>query len=213
MMEVPKTVRFGTEEVEVPIGSHICSLFRTDEERNNIAVPFVKQGIRDGVACKYVVSDQTAEHLRRALSASGLNVQKLEATGQLNVLTAADTYLRKDAFNYMEMIAFWETVCAEVRASGLPYARCTGETTFLRDGTPTFSQFLEYEAQLNNYVPNVPLVVLCQYNITKLSGNLVIGVLQTHPYAIMGGVLIRNPYYMPPEQFLAQERAVAAGSA
>ena len=213
-MQAPKTVRFGTEEVEVPIGSHICSLFRTDEERNNIAIPFVREGIRDGVSCKYVVSDQTAEHLRRALIASGLNVGTLEASGQLSILTAADTYLRKDAFNYREMIAFWENVSAEVRASNLPYARCTGETTFLREGTPSFAQFLEYEAELNNYVPNVPLVVLCQYNITKLSGDLVVGVLQTHPYAIMGGVLIRNPYYLPPEQFLAQHNAVGvAGSA
>ena len=200
----PKAVRFGTEEVEVPVGSHICSLFRTDEERNNIAIPFVREGIRDGVSCKYVVSDQTAEHLRRSLSASGLNVAMLEATGQLDILTAADTYLKRDAFNYREMIAFWENVCAEVRASRRPYARCTGETTFLQEGTPTVEQFLEYEARLNDYVPNAPLVVLCQYNMTKLSGELIVGVLQTHPYAVMGGVLIRNPYYVPPEQFLAR---------
>lgn len=210
-METRNTVRFGTEDTQIPIGSHICSLYRTEEERNNIAIPFVREGIRDGASCRYVVDDQTAEHLRRSLAETGVNVTALEASGQLKILTAADTYLRKDAFNYHEMIAFWETVTADVRASHLPYARCTGETTFLRQNAPGLEHFLEYEAELNNYVPHVPLVVLCQYNITKFSGDLIVGVLQTHPYAVMGGVLIRNPYYIPPEQFLAQHRPPAHG--
>lgn len=210
-MAIGNAVRFGAEDTQVPIGSHICSLYRTEEERNNIAIPFVQEGIRDGASCRYVVDDQTAEHLRRSLAASGANVTALEASGQLKILTAADTYLRKDAFNYHEMISFWDTVVDDLRSSNLPYSRCTGETTFLRQSSPGLETFLQYEAELNNYVPNVPLVVLCQYNITKFSGDLIVGVLQTHPYAVMGGVLIRNPYYIPPEQFLAQHRPPAAG--
>jgi MEDS: MEthanogen/methylotroph, DcmR Sensory domain len=206
-----RMVRFGTEETRVPVGSHICSLYRTEEERDNIAIPFTREGLREGASCRYVVDDQTAEHLRQALIASGLNVAALETTGQLKILTAADTYLRKDAFNYHEMIAFWEEVASDVRASNVPYARCTGETTFLQQSAPGLEHFLEYEAELNNYVPKLPLVVLCQYNITKFSGDLIVGVLQTHPYAVMGGVLIRNPYYIAPEQFLAQHRPPAAG--
>jgi hypothetical protein len=157
------------------------------------------------------VDDQTAEHLRRALASRGVNVSTLEAGGQLKILTAADTYLRKDAFNYHEMIAFWDTVVADVRASKRAYARCTGETTFLQQNAPGLNHFLEYESELNNYVPKVPLVVLCQYNVTKFNGELIVGVLQTHPYAVMGGVLIRNPYYVPPEQFLAQHKPPSGG--
>ncbi len=210
-MQMPHTVRFGTEEAMIPVGSHICSLYRTEEERNNIAIPFVEQGIRDDASCRYVVDDQTAEHLRRSLAATGIDVQSLEMSGQLKILTAADTYLRKDEFNYHEMIAFWDTVVADLHASHRQYARCTGETTFLQQRSPGLEHFLEYEAELNNYVPHVPLVVLCQYNITRFSGDLIVGVLQTHPYAVMGGVLIRNPYYVPPEQFLAQHRPPAHG--
>jgi hypothetical protein len=206
-----RQVRFGTEETLVPVGSHICSLYRSEQERDNIAIPFVREGIRDGASCRYVVDDQSAEHLRRGLGAIGMNVSALETSGQLKILTAADTYLQKDAFNYHEMIAFWEEVAADVRASKLPYSRCTGETTFLRQNAPGLEHFLEYEAHLNNCVPKMPLIVLCQYNITKFSGDLIVGVLQTHPYAVMGGVLIRNPYYIPPEQFLAQHQPPAPG--
>ncbi len=197
-------VRFGTEETTVPIGSHICLLYRTAAERDNIAVPFVRQGLEDGASCKYVVDDQTAEHLRMGLAASGVNVSTVESAGKLQILTAADTYLRNAPFNYHEMLAFWEAVGAEVRAANLPYSRCAGETAFLEQKAPGLEHFMEYEAQLNNYVPKLPLVVLCLYNLTKLSGDLVAGVLQTHPYVVMGGVLIHNPYYIPPEKFLNQ---------
>lgn len=209
-MHTYNSVRFGTEETEVPIGSHICLLYRTEQERDNIAVPFVREGIRDGAFCRYVVDEQTAEHLQRGLAEYGINVDAVQATGQFKILTAADTYLRAHAFNYHEMIKFWEGVAAEVRATQAPYARCAGETTFLQQSAPGLEHFLEYEAELNNYVPKLPIVVLCLYNITKFSGDLVAGVLQTHPYAVLGGVLIRNPYYIPPDKFLAQYRPAHA---
>lgn len=212
-MQTQKTVRFGTEETLVPVGSHICLLYRTEEERDRIAVPFVREGVRDGASCRYVVDDQTAEHLRQGLSAAGVNVAAVEASNQLKILTAADTYLRNAPFNYHEMFAFWDVVVEEVRAANLPYSRCAGETAFLQHGAPGLEHFMEYEAQLNNYVPKVPLVVLCLYNLMKLSGDLVAGVLQTHPYAVMGGVLIQNPYYIAPETFLAHHRPRAAGQA
>lgn len=208
-----QNVRFGTEDTQVPVGSHICLLYRTDEERDRIAVPFVREGVREGASCRYVVDDQTAEHLRKGLSDAGVNVASVEATGQVKILTAADTYLRNAPFNYHEMLAFWDVVVEEVRAAKLPYSRCAGETAFLQHRGPGLEHFMEYEAQLNNYIPKVPLVVLCLYNLMKLSGDLVAGVLQTHPYAVMGGVLIRNPYYIPPEQFLAQHKPRAGGSA
>lgn len=210
-MQSATSVRFGTEETQVPVGSHICLLYRTERERDNIAVPFLREGIRDNAMCRYVVDDQTAEHLEQGLASCGVNVTAVEASGQLKLLTAADTYLRKDAFNTQEMIAFWETVAAEMQAANVPYARCAGETTFLQQRAPGLEHFLEYEAELNNYIPTRPLVVLCLYNVMKFSGDLIAGVLQTHPYAVMGGVLIRNPYYIPPEQFLAQYRPPAGG--
>jgi hypothetical protein len=212
-MEAQNGVRFGTEDTKVPVGSHICLLYRNDEERDRIVLPFLREGVSDGAICRYVVDDQTAEHLRAGLASVGVNVSTVEATGQLKILTAADTYLRNAPFNYHEMLAFWDVVVEELRAGNVAYSRCAGETAFLQHGAPGLEHFMEYEAQLNNYIPKVPLIVLCLYNLLKLSGDLVAGVLQTHPYVVMGGVLIRNPYYMPPDQFLAQYKPSAVGSA
>ena len=212
-MHAPPEVRFGTEATKIQVGSHICLLYRTEEERDRIAVPFVREGVRDGAICRYVVDDQTAEHLRQGLTTAGVAVNTVEASGQLKILTAADTYLRHAPFDYREMFSFWDVVVEEVRAAKSSYSRCAGETAFLQQGAPGLENFMEYEAKLNNYVPTVPLVVLCLYNLMKLTGDLVAAVLQTHPYAVLGGVLIRNPYYISPDQFLAHYKPARAASA
>ena len=36
-------------------------------------------------------------------------------------------------------------------------------------------------------------------------------ILRTHPVALIGGVLQENPFFVPPDQFLRELRARAAG--
>ena len=36
---------------------------------------------------------------------------------------------------------------------------------------------------------------------------MVIDIMRTHPMVIIGGVLQENPFYVPPDQFLAELRA------
>jgi hypothetical protein len=38
--------------------------------------------------------------------------------------------------------------------------------------------------------------------VTKFSAALLMDILRTHPYAIVGGILQVNSFYVPPDQFL-----------
>jgi hypothetical protein len=40
------------------------------------------------------------------------------------------------------------------------------------------------------------------YNINKFSGKIIMKVLETHPYAIVGGMINQNPYYIDPDIWL-----------
>jgi hypothetical protein len=60
--------------------------------------------------------------------------------------------------------------------------------------------------------------VICAYDLSKFGGSVVVDALRTHPVVIMGGLLLENPFFVPPDQFLLeirQRRSVAktAGSA
>jgi hypothetical protein len=65
------------------------------------------------------------------------------------------------------------------------------------------SDLIGYENELNRIMSNFPQVNLCLYDLTRCSGELIMDVLKTHPKALLGGMVIDNPYYLEPDEFLA----------
>lgn len=74
------------------------------------------------------------------------------------------------------------------------------------------SGLLEYEARLN-LVPDPKDPVVCAYDLTKFTGDVIMDVLRTHPAIIVWGVLQENRFFVPPEQFLHRIREPQAGRA
>ena len=68
------------------------------------------------------------------------------------------------------------------------------------------SDLIEYEARFNLMHQGRRDPVICTYDLTKFSGDVIMGVLRTHPMVILGGVLQENPFFIPPEQFLQELR-------
>jgi len=48
--------------------------------------------------------------------------------------------------------------------------------------------------------------VICTYQLSKFGGDTLIDIMRTHPMIIIGGLLHRNPFYVPPEEFLREVR-------
>jgi len=68
---------------------------------------------------------------------------------------------------------------------------------------------LEYEARANDAWlrqdgPVHP--VICTYDLTKFSGEIIVDVMRTHPMIIIGGILQENPFFIPPDEFLQELR-------
>jgi hypothetical protein len=68
------------------------------------------------------------------------------------------------------------------------------------------ADLIGYESELNRIMSNFPQVNLCLYDLTRCSGDLIMDVLKTHPKALLGGMVIDNPYYLDPDEFLARPR-------
>ena len=58
--------------------------------------------------------------------------------------------------------------------------------------------------RLNHFLPNYNDVVVCTYDLSKFSAPVVMDIMRTHPQVIVGGLLQTNPFYVPPDQFLAE---------
>jgi hypothetical protein len=57
---------------------------------------------------------------------------------------------------------------------------------------------------MNRYLPLYPQVILCLYDLHRFGGGIVVDLLRTHPLVLVGGMLVKNPYFATPDQLLTE---------
>jgi hypothetical protein len=188
---------FGLPGVEIAPGDHLCALYLGERERDDIVLPYLRTGLRDGDKCVCVV-ESSPGHLRHQLGDDG-EIGAFLASGQLELLSVGDAYLRKPPFRAESMIAFWdERVGPAVKSGAYVFARVSGEMPLdLREGADR-QEFFRYEAELNRYAARYPQVVLCLYDLERFGGGFLVDLLRTHPKVLMGGLVLENPHYRAP---------------
>ena len=125
---------------------------------------------------------------------------------QLEVLDAAGTYLADGDFLAERMLSFWEAKARQGPARERPgLARNIGDMSWAHRSPRAVAGLIGYESELNRIMSNFPQVNLCLYDLTRCSGDLIMNVLKTHPKALLGGMVIDNPYFLEPDEFLASQ--------
>ena len=46
--------------------------------------------------------------------------------------------------------------------------------------------------------------MICSYELDKFGAAIVVDALRTHPIVLIGGIVQRNPFYVPPEELLKE---------
>lgn len=189
--------------LQLNVGDHICGFYRKPTERDDILIPFLVEGLRAGDKCTCVVDSCTPDEVLANMSGQ-IEVQPYVANRQLEVLDSYSTYLAGGGFLPDRMLEFWE---AKARQSPMPegdgYARNIGDMSWAHRNERVVGDLIGYESALNRIISNFPQVNLCLYDLTRCSGELIMDVLKTHPKALLGGMVIDNPYYLEPDEFLA----------
>ncbi len=81
--------------------------------------------------------------------------------------------------------------------------RNIGDMTWAHRDKPGVADLAMYESELNRIIGSYPQIVLCLYDMNRCDGEMVLDVLKTHPKVMLGGMVIDNPYYLEPDDFLA----------
>ena len=90
----------------------------------------------------------------------------------------------------------------EAAAGPYPFVRACGEMTWALRHVEANDELVEYEARLNGLVERHSCTVMCTYDVNLFSGQVLMDVLATHPYVLMGQTVTANRYYVPPMQYL-----------
>jgi hypothetical protein len=198
-------VDFGLPGVTVNPGDHICAFFFGVEERDAVLLPFLRAGLCNGEKCMCIVDatepSAVLDQLHADLPHDADGAPAAAAQRPLEVLRATEAYLRGGAFSTRDMIAFISDSIDSASHAGYDRTRLAGETTWLFQDPPGSEQFIEYESELNRFVPEHDQVVLCLYDLARFGGGMMVDLLRTHPRLLLGGMVIDNPHYLTPDEF------------
>ncbi len=185
---------------------HICAFFNSTDEEHRVLRSFIKDGFDRGDKAFHLVDPKRREdHLRR-IAEAGINVQEAMDTGQLEVRPWQDAPLRGGRFDQDTWLASFEQVLQSGPVAGYAQTRFLAHMEWALVDLPGVEDLIEFETRVNYVVPKYDDIVICAYDLSKFGASVVMDALRTHPVVIIGGVLLENPFFVPPDQFLLEIR-------
>jgi len=185
---------------------HVCAFFNSDNEEYRVLLPFIRDGFQLGHKAIHVVNPhQRADHLQR-LAAVGIDTAAAEQSGQLEIRINTDVYLPNGRFDPDRMIAVFEQLASGNARGGFPLSRICCRMDWAVEGQSHVDDVIEFESRVNDVWRRHDDAVICTYHLGQFAGDAVIDIMRTHPMVIIGGILQRNPFYIPPDEFLREFR-------
>jgi hypothetical protein len=187
-------------------GMHFCGLYETEEERDEIILGYLRQGLVDKDQVLYTPTERSADVFIKKFSEKYPEEKELlKGNPHLTLNTAEDLYYQDGVFSPMRMNTNLNNFYEESQKEGKINIRTTAEMVWAIDMQLDKTQLMVYESRLNYFIPDKPWISICMYNITRFDGKTIMWVLQTHPYTVSkGGMITKNPYYIHPDEWLAQ---------
>lgn len=191
---------------------HICAFFQSPDEEYRVLTPFIRDGIERGERAFHIVDPRLVDDHMSRLREAGIDADSAQSRGQLIVKRWQDAYLRDGHFDQDGMVALVEEVLSAGRAEGYAQTRAVGHMEWALEDFPGVNDLVEYETRLNFVLPKYKDPVICTYDCSKFGAGVAMDILRTHPMVLLGGVLQRNPFFVPPTELLAELRERGAYS-
>jgi hypothetical protein len=199
-------VNLGFGGHECNNGVHFCGLYETVEERDEIILGFIRQGLIEDDRFLYTPTERSIDDFYKKFSEKFPEDKSLLYDNpHLTLNTAEDLYYENGNFSPLRMNKNLNKFYEESQKDKKINIRTAAEMVWALDKQLDKTQLMAYESLLNYFIPGKPWISICMYNITRFDGKTLMQVLQTHPYTISkGGIITKNPYFIDPDIWLAE---------
>lgn len=179
-------------------GVHMCCLYETDAERDDLVYNFLHQGDIDGDLVRYYHCAPTSDEFRREYARRfPAEADHPNSGDRFTVLSAEQRNYPDGRFEPLNQDAKLKAVRDRALTEGCRI-RGLGEMDWAAGDVPGCELLLPYEARINGLFEKAPsMVIICSYDLRKFRGSTILGVLRTHRFAITSGIIVENPYYDP----------------
>lgn len=195
-------VSLGFVEGSFRPGVHVCHVFSSDADRDHAVSAFIATGLRAGERCSCVAPGAGLKVLTDELRAQGLDADAAVAAGSLTKAEPKEVYCPTGTFDPERMLDRLTRLHEQSVASGYPGTRVIGEMTSALEQVLGGSRLLEYEARMTILLRDHPITTVCQCDARQFDGASVMDILRVHPFVVVRGTVVENPFYVPPEEFL-----------
>src|SRR6202162_2800898 len=186
---------------------HQCLIYNTQGEQFAAALPFLRAGLERQERCLYIANENSAAAVLDALREAGADVDHYVRSRALFIAGKQEMYPAHGRFDPDSMISFLSEIAREPGNGKFSGLRILGEMTWALEEDTAPDSLIEYEAKLNHFVREHAVRVLCQYHRDRFSPELILSVIRTHPVVVYGDIVCKNPYYVPPDEFLKPNQA------
>ena len=202
----PYRCNLGFANEVFPPGVHICQIFNNDQERQEALLGFLESGIdaKEKTAC---FTEKLEDEIFSAyLAERGHSLEELQSSGALTKAGTGEVYFQDGRFDPDRMLALLRRFYEDSVATGYPAARVIGEMTADVLHISGGSRLIEYESRVSMLQRECPVTTVCQYDAEAFDGATIMQILKVHPLMVMHGSVVHNPFYVQPEEYLAEQR-------
>ena len=186
-----RAVPLGFGDVSADVGDHIAHFFRGDDQRFSVLGPYIETGLRRGDRCVFVAAPSVGEALCDWLTDRDVDAADARANNRLLLHPGTNTV--------DDMKQLVERIDAEARADDEPFVRWAGDGTWVLDRTLTVCEMLRWETLYDEHTADWRMLALCQFDLTVFESDVMMDALRTHPYCVMGDVVVPNPFHESPD--------------
>lgn len=195
------SIRLCGREIDQP--GHICAFFTSAAEAYDTLLPYIDDGIHRGDLVVNVVDAARLPAHRQHLANGGIPLDEQHVV----LASSEETYLLDGHFDIDRMSDFVRSNLQAAARQGRR-VRTAGWMDWLHREAPGTDRAIEYEARMNLLFPDFDATFMCVYDLSKLTGEMVVDIMATHPYVILDGQVRENSFYVPPETYLRELVAV-----
>ncbi|MGM0444524.1 MAG: MEDS domain-containing protein [Fibrobacterota bacterium] len=196
----------GFARDKVPVGTHICLVYTTEEERCDTMLKFLLSGITGDEKSSCFSEKLSEETLRTYLREQGISYDERKSADLIRLCGTSEVYFQDGRFDPERMLNNISAFYAAGEQEGR-HSRIIGEMTEEILRTPGGERLMEYESRVTLLVREKPVTTICQYDASAFDGAMIMEILRVHPQMIVNGTVVNNPFFIEPEVYLAQSAA------
>jgi ABC-type transporter Mla MlaB component len=166
--------------VPVRPGEHACCHFAQADDRERLAVAFVRDGLHRGDKVVYLFDGDDAAALMARLKRLDPAFEPAMASGQFEIRRARDAYIPDGCFEADRMLAMLREEHDRAHAEGYSGLSITGEMPDVISELPGGEQLRAYEARIGDDIDAPSYSVLSQYDHARFGPGLLSDVVEAH---------------------------------